>query len=128
MQFDCFISYLYMCVLKLTLGNFCSAHFPLLFSFYCDASRQTCSCNWMRSALSISYLTACYPDEYVPRPDENFLLSLQNTHITFCLFYHVVLCVFSLGLIPRFWHSLHIFSHSQVFPLTFLILLSFGSF
>jgi hypothetical protein len=53
---------------------------------------------------------------------------LYQTHTTFCLFYHVVLCVFSLGLIPRFWHSLHIFSHSQVFPLTFLILLSFGSF
>jgi len=53
---------------------------------------------------------------------------LCQTHTTFCLFYHVVLCVFSLGLIPSFWYSLHIFSHSQVFPLTFLILLSFGSF
>lgn len=61
---------------------------------------------------------------------ELFVFSAKHTHthITFCLFYHVVLCVFSLGLIPRFWHSLHIFSHSQVFPLTFLILLSFGSF
>jgi hypothetical protein len=59
---------------------------------------------------------------------EFFLLSLPNTHTTFCLFYHLVLCVFSLGLIPRFWHSLHIFSHSQVFPLTFLIPLSFCSF
>jgi hypothetical protein len=56
------------------------------------------------------------------------LLSLPNTHTTFCLVYNVVLCVFSLGLIPRFWYSLHIFSHFQVFPLTFLILLSFGSF
>jgi len=82
------------------------------------------------------YLTACRPDEYVPRPHDNFLLSLPNTHThahththtPFCMFYHVVLCVFSLGLIPRFWHSLHIFSHSQVFPLNFLILLRFGSF
>jgi len=37
---------------------------------------------------------------------------LCQTHTTFCLFYNVMLCVFSLGLIPRFWHSLHIFSHS----------------
>jgi hypothetical protein len=70
----------------------------------------------------------CALIEYVPRPDASFLLSLPNTNTTFCLFYHVVLCVFSLGLISKFWHSLHIFSHSQVFPLTFLILLSFGSF
>jgi hypothetical protein len=35
-----------------------------------------------------------------------------HTHTTFCLFYNVVLCVFSLGLNSRFWHSLHIFSHS----------------
>jgi hypothetical protein len=59
---------------------------------------------------------------------EFFAFSAKHTHTTFCMFYHVVLCVFSLGLIPRFWYSLHIFSHSQVFPLTFLILLSFGSF
>jgi hypothetical protein len=57
-----------------------------------------------------------------------FCFLCQTHTITFCLFYHVVLCVFSLILIPRFWHSLHIFSHSQVFPLTFLILLIFGSF
>jgi hypothetical protein len=57
-----------------------------------------------------------------------FAAKHTHTHTTFCLFYHVVLCVFSLGLILRFWHSLHIFSHPQVFPLTFLILLSFGSF
>jgi hypothetical protein len=54
--------------------------------------------------------------------------SVKHTHTTFCTFYHVVLCVFSLGLIPKFWHSLHIFSHSKGFPLTFRILLSFGSF
>jgi hypothetical protein len=61
---------------------------------------------------------------------EFFAFSVKHTytHTTFCLFYHVVLCVFSLGLIPSFWYSLHIFSHSQVFPLTFLILLSFCSF
>jgi len=112
MLFDCFISYLYMRVLKLTLGNFCFAYFPLLFSLQCEASGRTCSCVRTRSALSISYLTACRPDEYVPHPDASFLLSLPNIYITFCLFYHDVLCVFSLELIPRFWHSLHIFSHS----------------
>jgi hypothetical protein len=105
-----------------------SAYFPPFFSFYCEASKRTCSCVWTCSALSISYLTACRPDKYVPRSDVSFLFFLPNTHTTFCLFYNVMLCVFSLGLIPRFWHSLHIFSHSQVFPLTFLILLRFGSF
>jgi hypothetical protein len=82
------------------------------------------------SALSISYLTACRQDEYVPHLGASFLLSLPNTHTLtiFFLFYHVLLCVFSLELIPRFWHSLNIFSLSRVFPLTFLILLSFGSF
>jgi len=34
---------------------------------------------------------------------------LCQTHTLICMFYHVVLCVFSLELIPRFWHSLHIF-------------------
>jgi hypothetical protein len=58
-----------------------------------------------------------------------FLCQTQTqTHTTFSMFYHVVLYVVSLRLIPRFWHSLHIFSHSKVFSLTSLILLSFGSF
>jgi len=81
----------------------------------------------MCSALLISYLTACRPDKYVPCQDASFLLSLPNSNTIFFLFYQL-LGVISLGLIPRFWLSLHIFSHSQVFPLTFLILLSFGSF
>jgi len=42
---------------------------------------------------------------------ELFAFSAKHTHYFF-LFYHVVLCVFSLGLIRRFWYSLHIFSHS----------------
>jgi hypothetical protein len=56
------------------------------------------------------------------------LLSLPNTYYYFLpvLSCHVV--CFSRGFLLRFWNSLHIFSHSQVFPLTFLILLNFGSF
>jgi len=93
---------------------FFSTYFPLFFSFSCEASGQTCSCVRTCLALSISYLKACRLDKYVPCPDGSFLLSLPNTHThaTFCLFYHLVSCVFSLALIPRFWHSLHIFSHS----------------
>jgi hypothetical protein len=111
MLFDCFSSYLYMRVLKLTLGNFCSTYFPLLFNFYCEASERTCSCVRTCLALSISYLTACRPDKYVPCPDASFLLSLPNTHTTFYLFYHVVLCVFFSRTDPEiFAFSTHLFS------------------
>jgi len=40
---------------------------------------------------------------------ELFAFSAIHTHTTFCLSYHVVLCMFSLGLIPNFWYSLYIF-------------------
>jgi hypothetical protein len=40
---------------------------------------------------------------------------LYQTHTTFCLFYHVVLCVFSLGLIPSFLvFSAHLFSFPSI--------------
>jgi hypothetical protein len=58
---------------------------------------------------------------------ELFPFSAKHTLLFICSIM-CVFCVFSLGLILRFWYSLHIFSHSQVFPLTFLFLLSFGSF
>jgi hypothetical protein len=60
-----------------------------------------------------------------------------NIHVPFssCLYYDIALfvyfffhVVFSRGFILRFWHSLHISSHSQVFSLTSFILLSFGPF
>jgi hypothetical protein len=55
-------------------------------------------------------------------------LSLPYTHlyIFINLLCHVV--CFSRGFLQRFWQSLHISHHSQVFSLTLLILLNFGSF
>jgi hypothetical protein len=82
-----------------------------------EVSEQTCSCVWTYWALSISYLTACCPDEYVPRPDARFMSILSCR----------VVCVFSQT-DPEILAFSALFSHSQVFPLTFLILLSFGSF
>jgi hypothetical protein len=76
---------------------------------------------------SIDLLSDSMLSGWVCTTFERELFAFSAKHTTFLLFYHVMLCVFSLGLIPRFWHSLHIFSHSQVFPLSFLILLSFGS-
>jgi hypothetical protein len=110
MLFDYFISYLYLRVLKLTLGNFCSVYFPLLFSFYCEASGQTCSCVRNRSALSISYLTSCGPDENVPRLDVSFLLSLPNTHYFLPILSCCVVCVFSRTDPKILVFSAHLFS------------------
>jgi hypothetical protein len=118
-----------MRVLKLTLGikKFCI--FPFVFQLL--VWRVQTDMFLRPDALgSVDLLFDSMPSGRVCTTSECdfFAFSAKLTHTTFCLFYHVVLCVFYLGLIPRFWHSLHIFSHSQVFPLTFLILLSFGSF
>jgi hypothetical protein len=125
MLFHCFISYLYMCVLKLTLGNFCSAYFPLFFQLVVWSV-------WMDMFLhldaldSVDLLSDSMLSWRVCTTSGRKLFAFFAKHTTFCLFYHVVLCVFSLGLIPRFWYSLHIFSHFQVFPLSFFILLRFA--
>jgi len=119
-----------MHVLKLTLGNFCSAYFPLFFqllvwSVWTDMFLR------LDTLGSVDLLSDSMPSGRVCTTSrrELFAFSEKHTHTHyFLLFYHVVLYVFSLELISRFWHSSHIFSHSQVFPLTFLILLSFGSF
>jgi hypothetical protein len=123
MLFDYFISYLYMRVLKLTLRKKKFLHISLCFS----ASSVKHPDGHVLASERISYLTTCRLDEYVPRPNTS-LFFLCQTHSTLCLFYHIVLCAFSLGFLPRYRYSLQIFSHSQVFSLTFLILLSFGSF
>jgi hypothetical protein len=122
MLFDCFISYLYMCILKLTLGNFFCI-FPSVFQILVEASEHTCSCVRTCSALSISYLTACHPDEYVPRLDASFLLSLPNTYYYFL---HVlscrVVCVFSRTDPEILAFSAHLFSLLSIsfnFPYSF---------
>jgi hypothetical protein len=128
MLFDYFISYLYMRVLKLTLGNF-FLHISLCFSASSVKRLDGHVLTSRRTQLyrSLIWQHAFWMSIYHVRTRAFYFLCQTHT-TTFCLFYHVVLCVFSLRLILRFWHSLHIFSHSQVFPLTFLILLSFGSF
>jgi len=55
-------------------------------------------------------------------------LSLPYTHI--CIFIDLschAVC-FSGGFLLRFWHSLHISSHSMIFFLSFFVLLSFCTF
>jgi hypothetical protein len=52
-------------------------------------------------------------------------LSLPYTHL--CIFVDLschIVC-FSRGFLPRFWHSSHISSHSMIFIVSFVILLSF---
>jgi hypothetical protein len=123
MLFDCFISYLYIRVLKLKLGKKISAYFPLFFNFWCEASWRTCSCVRTCSALLISYLTACRPDEYVPCPDTSFLLFLPNTHTLLFVCSIMLCCVCFLSdwsrdfgihcgsfLIPRYFLWLSLFS------------------
>jgi hypothetical protein len=67
-----------------------------------------------RSALSISYLTACRPEEYVPRLDASFFLSLSNTHTHTHYFLHVLSCcvvyVFSRTDLEILAFSAHLFS------------------
>jgi hypothetical protein len=55
-------------------------------------------------------------------------LFLSYTHL--CIFIDLschVVC-FSRGFLPRFWHSLHIYSHSMVFAVSSFVLLSFCAF
>jgi hypothetical protein len=55
-------------------------------------------------------------------------LSLPYTHL--CIFSDLschVMC-FSRGFFLRFWHSLHISSHSMVFTVSSFVLLSFCAF
>jgi hypothetical protein len=65
-----------------------------------EVSEQTCSCVWTYWALSISYLTACCPDEYVPRPDARFMSILSCR----------VVCVFSQTDPKILVFSAHLFS------------------
>jgi hypothetical protein len=94
MLFDYFISY------------FCI--FPSIFQLLVWNVRT-------RSALSISYLTACRPNEFVPRPDMSFLLSLPNTYYYFLpVLSCSVVCVFSLTDPEILAFSAHLFSFPSI--------------
>jgi hypothetical protein len=70
----------------------------------------------------------------VTRPDEistglrlaSFSLPYTHLYIFIDLSCHVV--CFSGRFLPRFWHSLHISSHSIVFAISSFVLLSFCAF
>jgi hypothetical protein len=79
--------------------------------------------------LSIDDLVVYHPDKWVTRLGASPLLSWPTIHhCIFLLIYHVMLCAFSRRFLPRFWHSLHISSHSIVFSLFSFVLLSCYTF
>jgi hypothetical protein len=83
-------------------------------------------------ALPITNLAVDHSDKLVTRPNSiltGFYLSLAFStihtplHFFIDLSYHVM--CFSLGFLPIFWHSLHIFSYSMIFSMSSFVLLSF---
>jgi hypothetical protein len=59
MLFDCLISYLYMCVLKITLKKIIiSSNFSLFSTFQCEASEWTWLRVRMHAVLSIASLAS----------------------------------------------------------------------
>jgi hypothetical protein len=109
-----------MCVLKLTLGKI--IFLLLVWSVRTDMFLRP-------NALgSVDLLSENMPSGRVCTTSGHEPFAFFARHTTFCLFYHVVLCAFSLRFLLRYRYSPCILSQSQVFSLTFLILLSFGSF
>jgi hypothetical protein len=78
--FSYFISYLYMCVMKLTLGKIIFLQIFLWFlAFLCEVFGQTWLIVRTQVALSIAYLVVCRSDKCVPHPNAiltGFYLSL----------------------------------------------------
>jgi len=145
-----FLSYLYMHVLKLTLGKIFFCKFSSSFRFLVWNVRidlllcpdvygfHICTMLCYVRTHAFFFPECCSysrpSDKLVFRSDMIFsgkifvfLLLLAFSTTLHCLFIFFVL-YFSRGFIQRFWHSLHISSHSHVFSLTSLILLSFGPF
>jgi len=111
MLFDCFISWLYMRVLKLTFGKNIFLHIFLKFQiFKCEVFGRTYSYVQTSAVLRLASLFLPY------------------THL--CIFidlsWHVV--CFSLGFLPRLWHSLHNCSHSMIYIVSSVILVSLCAF
>jgi len=111
MLFDCFISCLYMRVLKLTFGKNIFLYIFLKFQiFKCEVFGWTYSYVQTSSVLRLASLFLPY------------------THL--CIFIDLschVVC-FSRGFLPRLWHSLHNCSHSMIFIVSSVILLSLCAF
>jgi len=122
--FDCFISYLYMRVLKLTLGKIIFLQIFVWFSaFQCEASRRTWLTVWTQAALPIANLAVYRSDKLVTRSDAiltGFYLSLAFSaiHIPlhfFLFIYHVMLCVFLTDFSKILAFSAHLFSFHDIF-------------
>jgi hypothetical protein len=134
--FDCLISYLYMRVLKLTLGKIIFLQIFLWFSaFPCEVSGQTCLTVWTQVALPFVNLAVDRPDELVTHQDAILtsiypLLSFSSSRTPLHFYWFIMSCCvcFSRGFLLRFWHSLHVSSHSVVFSLSSFVLLSFCAF
>jgi len=126
--FDCLISYLYMCVLKLTLGKII---FLQIFSL-CSVSsvkrpdEPVLESGCLRLCQSMIWQYAVWMSVYQVRTQA--LCFLCHSHSTgfFSYFCHVV--CFSRGFLPRFYHSLYIISHSMIFFVSSFVLLSFCAF
>jgi hypothetical protein len=110
MLFDCFISYLFMRVLKLKLGRKKILHISLCFS----ASRVKRSDGHVL-ASGRAWLCQSHIWQHAVRTSMYYVRTrafcfLCQTHTTFCLFYHVVLCVFSQTDPKILAFSAHLFS------------------
>jgi hypothetical protein len=56
-------------------------------------------------------------------------VSFSTLHTSLHFYWFIMsCCVFSRGFLPKFWHSLHISSHSMIFIVSSVILLSFCAF
>jgi len=140
MLLNCFISYLCMRVLKLTLGKIffykfsSSFNFPVwkvqidldlcLDAYGFQVRTMLCYVQTHAFFFRMLFLQQAFGQVSVSSGQDLFWV---NIHVPFTSFLSKN-SSFSRGFIPKFWHSLHISSHSQVFSLTSLILLSFGPF
>jgi hypothetical protein len=117
-----------MCVLKLTLGKIIiSPNFPLFSAFQCEASERTWLRVRMHAVLSIaspaSGLSGCIGITFGRDPYRFLSVSLLSLpfsdHCIFIGLSCLVVCL-SFKFLPRFWHFLHISSHSMVFVVSSL--------
>jgi hypothetical protein len=124
MLFDCFISWLYMCVLKLTFEkNIFLQFFFSSFRFSVWSIRMDLLLHPDKHSLAICWPSSCHPDR-ISTGLRLASLSLPYTHL--CIFidlsWHLV--CFSRWFLPRFWHFLHISFHPMIFNVFSVILLS----
>jgi len=116
MLFDCFISYLYMHVLKLTLGIFCCCIFPYVFHLLVWSVRTDM---FLRPDVlcSVDLLSDSMPSGWVCTTSkrELFAFSAKHTHYFLLVLSCCVVCVFSWTYPEIFAFSTHLFSFPGIF-------------